>query len=163
MLTQFVEDLLHLERGGDRLYEDRGADRAAGDTERFLGEDEDVVPQTRLVPVLQLRQVEVRTVPGVDLALGAVEEVQTEVDQGGGHGPPVQLQVLLVEMPATRADHDGGEPAALAEPVFLALRRGEVDTALDGVEQVELAADDVVPEGERWRPRSPPSRPRRRS
>ncbi len=144
VLTQLVEDLLHLEGGGDRLDQDGGPDGAARYAEQLLGPDEDVVPQSGLVAVLQLGQIEVRAVPGVDLALGAVEEVQTEVDQRGGHRPPLELQVLFVQMPAARPDHDRGEP--LAEPVLPALRGGEVDPALDGVEEVQLAADDVVPQ-----------------
>lgn len=145
VLAQFVEDLLHLEGGGDRLDEDGGADGAAGDVEEFLGEEEHVVPQARLVPVLQLGQVEVRAVARVDLPLGAVEEVQAEVDEGRGQGSAVDLQVLFEEVPAARSDHDGRE--LLAEAVLLALRGGEVDAPFDGVEQGQLAADDVVPGG----------------
>ncbi len=143
VLAQLVEDLLHFEGGGDRLDEDGGADGAAGDAEEFLGEEEDVVPQARLVPVLQLGQVEVGAVARVDLPLGAVEEVQAEVDEGRGQGPAVELQVLFEEVPAARPDHDGRE--LLAEAVLLALRGSEVDAPLDGVEQGQLAADDVGP------------------
>lgn len=100
MFAQRVEDLLHLERRGDRLDEDGGPDRAARDAEQFLRRQEDVVPQPGLVAVLQLRQIEVRAVAGVDLPLGTVEEVQAEVDERGGYGPAVVLQVLLVEVPA---------------------------------------------------------------
>lgn len=70
--------------------------------------------------------------PGVRLPPGAVEEVQPEVDEGGGHGAPVVLQVFLLQMPAARAD-GGGEPVA--------------ETSLGGVEQGELAAEDVGPGG----------------
>ncbi len=49
MLAQLVQDLVHLERGEDRLDQDGRPDRAARDPERRLGVDEDVVPEPRLV------------------------------------------------------------------------------------------------------------------
>ncbi|CAM5269588.1 hypothetical protein SMICM304S_06014 [Streptomyces microflavus] len=146
VFAQLVEDLLHLERGGDRLDEDGGTDRAAGDVQQLLGEEEDVVPEAGLVPVLQLGQVEVRSTAGVELPPGAVEEVEAEVDQGGGNGPFVDDEVLLREMPAPGPDHDGGGP--VGEPVLLAGLAGEVDAPVDGVDQGQLALDDVLPGGE---------------
>ncbi|GFN01502.1 hypothetical protein Smic_00580 [Streptomyces microflavus] len=145
VFAQLVEDLLHLERGGDRLDEDGGTDRAAGDVQQLLGEEEDVVPEAGLVPVLQLGQVEVRSTAGVELPPGAVEEVEAEVDQGGGNGPFVDDEVLLREMPAPGPDHDGGGP--VGEPVLLAGLAGEVDAPVDGVDQGQLALDDVLPGG----------------
>ena len=114
VLAQLVEDLLHLERRGDRLDQDGGADRAPRDAEQILGEDEHVVPQPGLVGVLQLGEVEVRAVSGVDLPLCAVEEVQAEVDERGGHGAPVDEEVLFGEVPAARAHDDGRELARRA-------------------------------------------------
>jgi len=54
MLTQFVEDLVHLERRRDGLDEHGGADRAVLDAQVLLAEGEDVVPQRVVVaqPVL---------------------------------------------------------------------------------------------------------------
>ncbi len=140
-----VEDLLHLEGRGDGLDQDGGADGAARDAEEFLGEDEDVVPQACLAGVLQLGEVEVRAISGVDLPLRAVEEVQAEVHQRRRDGPAVDLQVLFEQVPAAGADDDGRR--VRSEAVLLAFGRGEVDAALDGVEQAELAVDDVVPDG----------------
>ena len=60
VLAQLVQDLVHLERGEDRLDQDRRPDRAARDPERLLAVDEDVVPEPRLVVRLELGQVEVR-------------------------------------------------------------------------------------------------------
>ncbi len=59
MLAELVEDLVHLERGQDRLDEHRRLDRAARDPERVLGGAEDVVPEARLEVALELGQVEV--------------------------------------------------------------------------------------------------------
>jgi hypothetical protein len=66
VLAELVEDLVHLEGGQDRLHEDRGADRAVEETERVLGEGEDVVPETRLEMALELGQVEVGTETAVE-------------------------------------------------------------------------------------------------
>jgi hypothetical protein len=60
VLAQLEQDLVHLERGRQRLDQDRGANRAARHADGLLGEGEDVVPQPRLEVVLHLRQVEVR-------------------------------------------------------------------------------------------------------
>ena len=60
MLSQLVEDLVHLERSQDRLDEDGGTDRPARNPQLLLREDKDVVPQTRFEVRLELGQVEVR-------------------------------------------------------------------------------------------------------
>ena len=54
VLAQLVQDLVHLERGEDRLDQDGRPDRAARDPERDLGVDEDLVPEPRLVVRLEL-------------------------------------------------------------------------------------------------------------
>ena len=59
VLSELVDDLVHLERGEDGLDERRGADGAARNAESLLGEHEHVVPQARLLVRLHLRKVEV--------------------------------------------------------------------------------------------------------
>src|SRR5690606_2276210 len=110
-------------------------------------EVERVVPEPRLEVALHLRQVEVRALALVELALGTVEEVEPEVEQGARHGLAVDEEVLLVQVPAARPDDDGRELAVLLERVRLAgLGVGEVDGAVEGVPQVELPLDHVVPQ-----------------
>ena len=48
VVAQLVEDLVHLERGEDRLDQHRRADRAARHAERSCAMHEDVVPEPRL-------------------------------------------------------------------------------------------------------------------
>ena len=82
VLAQLEEDLLHLERGGQRLDQDRGADRArAASAERLLRPGEDVVPEPRLEVVLELGQVEVGRRAAREQARGAVEGEQAEVEE----------------------------------------------------------------------------------
>ena len=56
VIFQLVENLVHLERGRDRLDENRRADRAMLEPERDLREGEDVIPQACLEVVLDLRK-----------------------------------------------------------------------------------------------------------
>ena len=60
VLAELVENLLHLERREDRLDEDGRLDRAARNPDAILGEAEDVVPESRLEVILELREIEVR-------------------------------------------------------------------------------------------------------
>ena len=65
MVAQLVEDLVHLEGGGDGLDQHGGPDRAPVQAEGVLGREHDVVPQPGLEMALQLGQVEVRArIPG---------------------------------------------------------------------------------------------------
>jgi hypothetical protein len=86
MWSRSSKDLLHLERGRQRLDQHRRPDRAVRDADVVLAEREDVVPQLRLLRRLDLRQVEVRADAVVDQALRVVEEVQAEVDERAGCG-----------------------------------------------------------------------------
>ncbi len=54
VIAQLVQDLVHLERRGDRLDQHRRPHRAVRDAEPLLGEGEDVVPQPRLEVALGL-------------------------------------------------------------------------------------------------------------
>ena len=143
VLAQLVEDLVHLERRGQRLDEHRRADRAAVDAQGLLRVHEDVVPQPRLAVALHLGQVEVGARAGVEQAPGVVEEVQPGVEQAGGHRRPVDQHVLVVQVPAARAHEQRG--GLLAEAVLAPVGAGELDRAIDRVGQVHVAVDHVGP------------------
>jgi len=53
--------------------------------------------------------------------------------------------MFLGQVPAAGADHDGGQVFGGTEFVVLAFGGGEVDPAFQGVREVQLALDDVVP------------------
>ena len=103
MIAQLVQDLVHLERGGDGLDQHRRLDRAARDAELLLREDEHVVPQPRLEMALELRQVEIG--PGA-----AREQLPWRCGRSRGRnrtgcrtsGSPSTEHVLLRQMPAAR-------------------------------------------------------------
>ena len=144
VVPQLVEDLLHLERGEDRLDQHRGADAAPRHPERILGGDEDVVPEPRLVPVLQLRQVEVRTAAAAECRLRVVEEVEGEVEDAGRDGLAVDHGVLLDQVPAARTHQQGRD--LVLEAVLLAVAGvRELQLLAHRVVQVLLTLDHVAP------------------
>ena len=111
VLAQLVQDLVHLERGVDRLDEDGRPDRAARDAQRFLGVDEHLVPQARLVVRLELGEVEVRARAAARALGGVVEQVQAGVEQRGGDRLAVDEDVGLDQVPAARSDEQASRAA----------------------------------------------------
>ena len=145
VVPQLVEDLVHLQGGQDGLDEHGGPDGAVGDSPRLLGGDEDVVPQSRLEVGLQLGQVEVGAAAPGDEGGGVVEEEQPEVEQGRRYRVAVDEHVGVDQVPAAGSDHQ--RRRVLTERVVAPVRRGQLDGAPDGVDQVDLALDQVPPGG----------------
>jgi len=96
VLAQLKQDLLHLERRQDRLDQDRGADRAAGDLEEILADAEHVVPQARLEVRLHLGQVEVGALADGHGLARVVEEEEAKVEEGRAGRLAVDEQVRLL-------------------------------------------------------------------
>ena len=81
VVTQLVEDLLHLERCRECFDQHRRADRALRDADCLLGNHEGIVPETGLEVRFELRQVEVRTKPTGQKFLGVVGHVDREIEE----------------------------------------------------------------------------------
>ncbi len=113
-----------------------GADRAGGDRERLLGAHEGLVPERGLSVALQLRQVEVGAAAALQQLGGVVEDVEAEVEEAGRDGLAIHQQVPLGEVPAARADDEGGD--LVVKPVLLAFGAGEGEAAAHGVDEVRL-------------------------
>src|ERR1039457_4742679 len=64
-----------------------------------FGEDEDVVPESRLQMALQLGEVEVRVAAPILQLPRIVECEESEVEQAGGDGRTVDQEVPFREMP----------------------------------------------------------------
>ena len=146
VLAQLVEDLVHLEGGGQRLDEHGGLDRAPGNAQGFLRAHEHVVPQARLEVALHLRKVEVRAGAAREELPRVVEEVEPEVEERGGNGSAVEPDVLLGQVPAPRPHHQRRH----LRPQRIDLARAGLDVAdapPHGVAQVALPLDDVLPGG----------------
>src|SRR5579859_5315774 len=59
MLTQLVENLIHLKAGQDSFNQHRALDRSLRQTDLLLRTDENVVPEPCLKMALHLRQIEI--------------------------------------------------------------------------------------------------------
>ncbi len=144
VLPQLPEDLLHLERGEDRLDQDGGPDAAPRDAELLLRSDEDVVPEARLEVRLELGQVEVGSRATIELLAGVVEHHQPEVEEAGRDGGAIDRQVRLVQVPASRTDD---------ERRYLGIQRVGLLIGLEGeapahrLVHCPLPGDHVVPGG----------------
>ena len=147
VVAQFVEDLVHLERGRDGLDQHGGADGALRDAEVVLREDEDLVPEPRLEVALHLGQVVVRALAVVQQLPGGVEEVQAEVHQGAHGVLAADQQVALAHVPAARAGHDDGQRGIGPQRVFLALGEVYARVPAGGVAEVQDRVDHVGPGG----------------
>lgn len=139
--------LVHLENGSNCLDQNRAANRSSLHADKVLGDVVHVVPQPGLKVRFQLGDVKVGPAAPGDELLGVVEEVEAKVEKGTGDGRPVDVEVLLVQVPASGATDQGGKRAVGAELVVL-FANLEVDLVPDGIVQIDLAVDDVVP---RWR------------
>ena len=142
MLAQLVEDRVHLERRQHRLDQHRALDRAARQLELILGPGERLRPQPRLQMRLQLRQIEIRPRPALQLLPRVVEHDQPEVEQRPRHRPSVDQVMPLEQMPAPRPDHQRRD--LLVQPVAL-LARVQLDRPPHRVVHVPLTVDDVRP------------------
>ena len=145
VVPQFVQDLLHLKRGGDRLDQGGRLHASREDPDPFLGEAENVGPQAGLEMTLHLREVEVGARPPGEKLLRVVEEVQPEIHEAPRSDLAVDAQMFLGEMPPA-GPHDQGRGLGV-QSVLLPLRAAEFERAPDGPNEVQLALDDVSPGG----------------
>ncbi len=103
MVLQLIQNLLHLESRWKCLNEHSCTDTSLLDTELASRKAERVVPKSRFEVVFHLREVEVRARTPVDELAGVVEEVETEVEKGAGHGCTVDDKAGFVKVPASRS------------------------------------------------------------
>ena len=144
VLPQLVEDLIHLEGGEDVLDEHRRLDGAPGNAEAILSPAEHVVPQPGLEVGLQLGKVEVGAGSVGQGRPPPVIHVEAEVEERRRHGTAVHQEVLLVEVPSTGPDHEGGH--LLVEGVVLGFGL-QLQVSVIGGHQVGLTLKQVLPGG----------------
>src|SRR6266496_1307861 len=104
MLAQFVQNLVHLECGKDRLDQHGRFDGAARNPELVLCHDKDVVPEPRLEMAFELGKIEIGAAAARDELFRVVEEIQSEVEDPAAYELAVDLHVLFRQMPAARPD-----------------------------------------------------------
>src|SRR6185295_6321303 len=103
VLAQLVENFLALEGAEDRLDQDRCAHTAAGNAERGLRVDEDIVPQPGLEMTLHLRQVKIGAAAPRQQLLRVVEKIESPVKERRRHAFAAEQHMLLLQVPAARA------------------------------------------------------------
>ncbi len=108
----------------------------------ILREAKDIVPETCLEVALELREIEVRAGSTLEQTRRVPREVDAEVEKAGRDGLGVHLHVLLGEMPAAGANEQHRD---LVLQRIALLTRLHGDRPLDGVREVQLAAEDVLP------------------
>ncbi len=81
MVAQLPEDLVHLERGQNRLDQHRGLDRAVLQPQLALRGHEHVVPEPGFVVALQLGQVKVRPGSPLQERPRIMKEVEAKVEE----------------------------------------------------------------------------------
>ena len=146
VLAQLVQDLVHLERGPDRLDQHGRADRAARNAELRPG-----TRRTRRSTVAPRGATaswagrSTAPMPRPSSSAPLWNRYSPKSNSDAGHGRAVDLDVTLDKVPATRPHDEGRE--VVAEAVFLALRRAKRERAPNGVLERRLAADDVRPRG----------------
>jgi len=143
VLSQLIQELIHLKGRRKGLNQARGADGATRKAKLILGQVEDLIPQPRLQVALHLGKVEVWTNANGEGEPGVVEEVEAKVKEGARDWEAINQEVLLLQVPATRAHQQCGD--LVVELVHLAVGSAEVDDAPVGITQVDVASDVVVP------------------
>ena len=154
VLAQLVEDLVHLERGEDRLDQDGRADRAAPEAELVLGDVERVVPQARLEVRLELREIEVRPAAGVEQRAAVVEDVEAEVEEARADAARRRASRASRRGASRAGARRASRPRRSARSACLAGVQG--DRPPHGIAQVDLALDARSPTSASSRPRSRP-------
>ncbi|KAI6775412.1 hypothetical protein HG530_002170 [Fusarium avenaceum] len=144
VVTELVDDLVHLKGSKDGLNQDRASDGTPRHSDVVLGKVEGIVPEASLKVALHLGEVEIRTKALALRLKSVVEEVETEIEEGAGDSLAVNSDVLLLQVPATGTDNKGRKLAVSAELVlFRALL--EVNLTTVGVVEVDLTVDHVIP------------------
>ncbi len=81
MIAELVQNFVHLKSAEDGFDQHGGADRALGNAEGLLGEDEDIVPEAGFQVALHLGEIEIRSGAMRELVGGVVEEEESEIEE----------------------------------------------------------------------------------
>jgi hypothetical protein len=142
VITQLVEDRVHLERGVDRLDQDGALDRAVRQSELLLGERERACPEPSLEMRLELGKIEVGAGPPFELLARVVEDDEPEVEERRADRRAVDEVVALDQVPAARTDD---ERRRLVVQAVALLTRVECDRAPHRIAHVALPVLNVGP------------------
>src|SRR6185312_6218018 len=116
VLAQFKQDLVHLERSGDRLDQNGSLDRASRQTQRLLSREKHVIPEARLQMTLELPQTEVRAAAALREYRVVVGNEQGKIKQRARCDFAIDADVFFRKVPAAWPHDD---------------RRGQLPQAID--------------------------------
>src|SRR5262249_34047355 len=144
--AKLVEELVHLEHRGQGFDQASGADGTCRQAENTFAMTENLVPDPCLSMALELGQVEVRSAAACEQLARVVKDEEAEVEQAARDRLPVDLDVSLGKVQPARTHDQRGQ--LLVQLIALA-GRGilERDGATHGIDQVEMAFDQVLPRG----------------
>ena len=142
MLTQLIENLVHLKRGNDGLDQNGSFHAALRHANGVLGRHEHLIPEPRFEMALQLGQVEVRTKTAGQQFLGVVEHIERKIEEPARYALPIDSHMLFIEVPATRAHDERRHLVVEVIRLAVLLQR---DGAPDRIDQIDLPFDLVRP------------------
>ena len=102
MLSEFEENLFHLESGREGFNKHGTADGTRRDADIRLREVEYIIPETGFKVMLHLWKIEIRARASSNQFLGIVEKVKSKVEDGCGDRSIIDSQTGLIQMPTTR-------------------------------------------------------------
>ena len=144
VVFEFEQDFIHLERRRQRFDQDRAAERAVFDAERFFRIGEDVVPQAGFFVAFHFGQVESGRLALRDHGFRVVEDIKAKIEERTGHPLAIDQYMLFRQMPAAWAHHQGGGIGA--DGVGLArCFVGKAERAGPAVFEIDLAFDHIRP------------------
>ena len=143
MVTQRMEDLMHLEYGWQGFNQQRGLNGAARQAEAVFCVAEDFTPPRRFLPGLGFRQIEIGAAAFRQQVLMVVEEVQRKVEQAARNRFSAPRNVFFWQMQTAYAADQ--HRRIRFELVNFTGFVGIADGAVDGVAQVDLPVDNFLP------------------
>ena len=143
MVTQRMEDLMHLEYGRQGFNQQRGFNGAARQAEAVFCVAENFTPPRRFLPGLGFRQIEIGAAAFRQQVFMVVEEVQRKVEQAARNRFSAPGDVLFWQMQTAYATDQ--HRRIRFELVNFTGFVGIADGAIDGVAQVDLPVDNFLP------------------
>ena len=142
MLTELIQNLVHLEGRQNGFNEHGGLDGALWQPQLVLRHYEHIVPQAGLQMAFHFGQVEERPCTALDELFGVVEHEQRKVKKAAVNALAIHRHVFFIEVPAPWAYLQGGD--FVVELVDLAVGL-QGQRAANGLVKIDLALNLVCP------------------
>lgn len=138
--------LVHFESSSDCLNENCGTNGSSRNANVVLREIEHIIPQPGFQMGFHLGQIEVGAGATLDQLLRIMEEVETKVEEAAGDWLSIDSEMLLLQVPASCTSNQRRQPS-IGPQLVLLVALFEIDLSPNGVIEVDLAVDHVLPRG----------------